>query len=121
MNNIEIRTCLSCGNTKPIDDFKKDKNKTNHRFKCKECTRKYARAWRFNISIEQLAELEKKDSCAICSSYIIGQKNIDHNHTTGEIRDILCSGCNAALGLIKEDKETLEKMIIYIEKWENKN
>jgi hypothetical protein len=28
---------------------------------------------------------------------------IDHDHVTGEFRGMLCNGCNAALGLLKED------------------
>jgi len=118
---MEMRKCLSCSEIKLLDEFKKDKNKTNHRFKCKECTRKYARAWRYNISIAELEILEKKDYCAICNLAIVGQKNIDHNHSTGAVRDVLCSGCNYALGLIKENTDILKNMIIYIDKWENKN
>lgn len=117
----EKRTCLTCGEEKDINLFKKDSDKNGYRFKCKECTRKYARAWRFNISIEKLEELENETHCKICNEEIIGQKNIDHNHYTGQIRDVLCSNCNAAIGMVKENTDILANMIKYIEKWENKN
>jgi hypothetical protein len=45
--------------------------------------------------------------CAICASSDPGGgfKNfaVDHNHTTGEIRGLLCTRCNRGLGLFKDD------------------
>jgi hypothetical protein len=115
------KLCLQCGETKDIDCFKKDSNRINYRNKCKECIRKYSRAWRYGIDVEHLEFLEAKKNCAICGEKITKQSNIDHNHSTGQVRDVLCSCCNAALGLVKEDVSILAKMIIYIKKWESKN
>lgn len=39
---------------------------------------------------------------------------VDHNHATGKIRELLCSSCNQALGLIHEDLQTLDNMKEYI-------
>lgn len=41
--------------------------------------------------------------------------HLDHNHSTGEIRGILCHNCNIALGLLKEDIAVLKRMILYID------
>jgi Recombination endonuclease VII len=43
-------------------------------------------------------------------------KNVDHCHTTGKIRGLLCGNCNSALGLIKENIPSMENMIAYIKK-----
>jgi hypothetical protein len=32
---------------------------------------------------------------------------VDHNHTTGEIRDLLCHHCNAAIGHLMESPELM--------------
>lgn len=54
-------------------------------------------------------------SCAICG-YQGENKNfhLDHNHQTGKVRGILCNPCNGALGLMRDNIETLEKAIQYL-------
>lgn len=39
---------------------------------------------------------------------------VDHDHTTGAIRGLLCSGCNCALGQAKEDAGRLQGLISYL-------
>ena len=34
---------------------------------------------------------------------------VDHDHKTGNIRGLLCNGCNKGIGLLKDDKELLLK------------
>ena len=41
--------------------------------------------------------------------------NIDHDHKTNRVRGILCHGCNAALGLLSEDKATLTRLRAYLD------
>ena len=43
-----------------------------------------------------------------------GKLHIDHNHTTGRVRGLLCNGCNYTLGLVKEDPEVLQNLINYL-------
>lgn len=39
----------------------------------------------------------------------------DHNHKTGKVRGLLCRHCNQALGWIRENPESIQKMLEYIE------
>jgi len=39
---------------------------------------------------------------------------VDHDHETGEVRGILCPGCNMALRKIKDNRETLKNLRRYL-------
>ena len=39
---------------------------------------------------------------------------IDHCHTTRKARGLLCSRCNTALGLFKDDPGVIENALIYL-------
>jgi hypothetical protein len=39
---------------------------------------------------------------------------IDHDHATGKARGMICNSCNAALGLIGDDPETLMRLAAYL-------
>ena len=40
---------------------------------------------------------------------------VDHDHQTGQIRGLLCNGCNSAIGLLKENKQLLHNAVKYLE------
>lgn len=58
-------------------------------------------------------------SCAICKNQESSDRktrlSIDHNHTTGHPRGLLCHGCNVSLGLMKDDPMRLRNAIAYLE------
>jgi hypothetical protein len=59
--------------------------------------------------------------CAICGSTKAGRPMgrrllIDHNHTTQEIRGLLCHRCNAAIGLFGDDADLVAKAAAYLRK-----
>lgn len=63
--------------------------------------------------------------CAICSrperrkhiiTGAIWDLAIDHCHTTGVVRGLLCNACNRGLGLLGDNIDTLDKVLQYLEK-----
>ena len=64
--------------------------------------------------------LEQNESCAICRT---PQKNlkrklhVDHNHTTGKSRGLLCVNCNHSVGCFERDSSFLDNVKKYLEKW----
>jgi hypothetical protein len=54
--------------------------------------------------------------CAICSKVPEGNLHIDHNHTTKEVRGLLCGKCNRAIGLLNDDVSLFSKAITYLNK-----
>ena len=53
--------------------------------------------------------------CLLCDKKCDYRKlHIDHCHSTGKIRGLLCSNCNLGLGNFKDNIETLKKAIEYL-------
>lgn len=78
---------------------------------------------------DYLRSLEEQDGlCAICGlperKVVYGRTcrlSIDHDHTTGEVRALLCSSCNGLLGFAGDDVELLEKAIHYLMRHRKEN
>jgi len=105
---------------------------------CQAC---YAREWRrknkdkaknndlkkeYGITLAQYEEMEVSQDfkCAICGKSeqdICNKKGavrrlaVDHCHTTGKIRGLLCRGCNQGLGNFKDTIQYLQKAIDYLQ------
>lgn len=79
---------------------------------------------KYGITLEEYEELLAKQygKCAICAGHsIAGRKlSVDHDHTTGKVRGLLCVNCNAALGQFRESREVLLKAYKYLEAHESK-
>ena len=58
-----------------------------------------------------------KIECRIRSNGKSRELSVDHNHETGQVRDLLCSKCNLVVGNCDESIEILLKTIEYIKKW----
>lgn len=69
---------------------------------------------RYRISLLEYSEILKKQNaeCAICH-----KKNklfVDHDHSSGEVRGLLCNTCNLGLGYFYNDNSLLKSAIKYI-------
>lgn len=75
---------------------------------------------RLGMTPEQYNEsLKKIQACEICGKSIEDNGRglaIDHCHTTGNFRGMLCTNCNTALGLFHDDINTLKSAIKYLRK-----
>jgi len=40
--------------------------------------------------------------------------SVDHCHNTNKVRGLLCSRCNTALGLLKDDENTILNALMYV-------
>ena len=82
-------------------------------------TQEYKLKHRYNLTLDHYNQLlyEQGFKCKICEKSVRdvdGPLAVDHDHNTGEIRGLLCSGCNTGIGLLKEDPTILAKAIIYL-------
>lgn len=62
---------------------------------------------------------EQKDRCAICDTSVkTGRWKrlcVDHCHTTGKVRGLLCNECNRGMGLLKDNADILRKAATYLD------
>ena len=107
--------CLECNRTKALHLFYKQKvNPLGYRPLCKSCYKKvYQKTWRAGTlrvhdlttdDYEVLLE-EHEGQCWICGGGSTKSLSVDHNHSNGYVRGLLCSPCNRALGKWKDDPE----------------
>ena len=77
----------------------------------------------FGLSLEQYQEMHDRQEgkCAICGQPETQLRDgkvkalaVDHCHSTGRIRGLLCCDCNQAIGKLKEDVEILQGAIRYL-------
>ncbi len=82
--------------------------------------RNYMLKVRYDLTLEGYDSLLQKQNyrCAICErdskemSYFL---HVDHCHTTGRVRGLLCAPCNTFLGYSKDSTKVFENAINYLE------
>ena len=59
--------------------------------------------WKYGLSSSEYQDLVKSQGglCAICKTDTL-KLHVDHCHTTGKVRGLLCSGCNTAVGFYEK-------------------
>lgn len=118
------KRCTKCKEVKDIEEFIKHTSKYRYP-RCKKCrnedSREYLFKVKYGITITGFEEMLKaqKYKCKICGSKkSINSRSdllcVDHCHTTGKIRGILCNSCNVGLGKFKDNKELLNNAIQYL-------
>ncbi len=134
------KVCGMCHVEKPIGHFRRDTHSPDWRKTvCMECVvardlrdpsrldyrRRYHLAHKYGLEIEDVSAMVKAQDglCGICSGNLDFSKNahqrqranIDHCHTTGKIRGLLCNHCNVKLGTV-ESPGFLVKALEYLKK-----
>lgn len=78
----------------------------------------------YDVTAEQYAAILAAQGgvCAICrrpnETARTKRLFVDHNHTTGRIRALLCHSCNAGLGYFRENFLILERAAAYLSAFE---
>ena len=76
----------------------------------------------YGITKEQYEHMLEQQSgcCAICSVSAESQRDktlvVDHCHSSGKIRGLLCHTCNTAIGLFKDNIDSLQRAILYLQR-----
>lgn len=114
-----------CNYEKPDEDFPRDRGATNRRGRfryCRPCNTIYCRRFavkrRYGLDIEEYEALIEA-GCSICGRND-GKMAMDHCHTSGRVRAMLCTQCNVALGMMEDSPERLRAAASYLERHSDK-
>lgn len=125
------KVCRNCKVEKPVSDF--HKNGTGFKPWCKQCRAEIRKSHgngrvgreaerrahlkaRYGLTLEEYDMMYKAQQgrCLIClTEHEV--LHVDHCHVGGQVRGLLCGPCNKGLGMFKDNKETLQRAIRYLE------
>jgi len=100
------RTCRDCDKARLQQDWRDNSGKRrNSRYK-----------HTYGIDIDTYNDMlaTQGGKCKICSEKTDRRLAVDHCHTTGDVRGLLCQPCNLGLGQFKDNTDTLLKAIEYL-------
>lgn len=114
-------TCKECMELarKPNLKYSKEERAYNESLTDKEYRKNQKLKNSYGITLVQFNEMfaSQEGKCACCKTHQAELKKplcLDHRHSDGQVRGLLCFGCNIALGFVKENTKTLKNLIIYI-------
>lgn len=111
--------CLQRRTGKDSPNFKHGLSQNRDTVEYKRYQRECYDKSQYGLLPEQKAKMiaEQNNSCAICR-YPFGQKvgdmHVDHCHSTGRVRGLLCDKCNRGLGYFCDEPESLSKAADYV-------
>lgn len=117
---------MARGNTKSCGCLQRRKGKESPAYKhglsqTKEYDLELHMKRAYGLGFKEYEEMLFKQNgvCAICSGEPPKNQhktrlNVDHCHSTGKVRGLLCDACNRAIGLLKDSPDLLNKAISYL-------
>jgi hypothetical protein len=116
-----FRWCPSCEQAVALAQYARNsRTASGYGSRCRGCANAASKAGYFyrtyGLTQGQLAALREAqaDACGICGEP--SPQHLDHDHSTGTIRQFLCQRCNHGLGLLKDDPAVLRAAAEYVEK-----
>lgn len=140
-----IKKCCHCKQALPLSDFANSASRKDGKHQnCRACTRAFNKSYQernaghvsakqranhikraYGLSEEEYAAMLASQGgvCAICNKAEgathwagkVKMLHIDHDHATGEIRGLLCDGCNRGLGHFRDDPANLLAAAAYLQ------
>jgi hypothetical protein len=129
-SKVVAYSAMARGNTKSCGCLQRRKGKESPNFKhglalkshpeYKRYQREAFDRFKYNLEPEhKQALLDKQNGCCAICSYKFGQKKgdikVDHCHTKGHVRGLLCDLCNRGLGYFKDNTNSFKNAIKYLQ------
>ena len=136
---MTTKICITCHLELQSEDFYPVSSKFLYlRGECKKCKnldqkKKYSPERRKNnhlkrlygITLDEYKQMfeNQNGQCLICKTTNPTGKNksfhVDHDHESNKIRGLLCHSCNLMIGQAKDNVQTLQSAIEYLQHWNN--
>lgn len=137
-----MKTCTKCNTEKDLSEY--GLNKGSVRSICKACRRIESKEWyqknkerkrelsqkykhikksqdlerTYGITMDEYKQMleDQNHVCKICSKPQSTNRSlcVDHCHTTGKVRGLLCDSCNRGLGMLGDNVESLSTALQYL-------
>jgi len=125
--NYYCRQCHSKYNTEwaKKNKYPRHEYQVNYRIKNRSKIRGYglkSRLKKFGLTLDIYKSMVKNQNgkCLICEELSKRNLCVDHNHSNGKIRGLLCQSCNLVIGNAKDNADILKSAIKYLQR-ENYN
>lgn len=134
-----LKRCGRCREIKTLDNFQKSHgggNRHGRIWVCNDCRNDllrehyqsdlFEREYKARIHVYRTYQITPKQwdamlarqggVCAICKGAPSTRKgyHVDHDHTTGKLRGLLCSACNTGLGSFRDNPRFMRAAIDYL-------
>lgn len=124
---MDMLICVSCPEVANSSDGIRCKpcyNKTVRKYRkdnpeiIKKIDKRHSLKRKYGMKLEEYQQrsASQNNSCEICGR-IVGILSVDHNHITGQVRGLVCNGCNIKIGVI--ESKQLDSIYLCLEKYAN--
>ena len=106
-------------NADHLKEYERTKRPPRDPHKKAQHTRRAYLKYTYGITQEEYEAMHATQNgvCALCGRPSFrGRLAVDHCHSTGAVRELLCNACNTGLGLFQDSPELLAKAIEYLKK-----
>lgn len=135
------KTCPGCEKDKPLGDYSSHTSRGTQS-ECKLCCSDRAKRYNsrseikqksrnkhlkatYGITLSQFDEvfLKQLGKCKVCRVKFASESDghIDHDHSTGRVRGILCRSCNLSIGFANDNASRLRALAKYLDNYESSN
>lgn len=73
--------------------------------------------YRYKVTLERAAALAAVTHCENCDRELgqgRGERAVDHDYLTGQVRGVLCPSCNTGIGKLGDTLESVEQAALYL-------
>lgn len=138
-----MKQCSKCQEILPLAAYSKKNakgRKPGTQSRCKTCSLEDTQKWRSEQSLDRIKDLYLQrmygvtlqwyqdtlslqcNTCLLCGRafHFHGKLTpdspvVDHCHTTGKVRGIICNECNRGLGYFRDNPDALRNAATYLE------